>query len=737
MLTLRYLFVCLVLVTPAGADCDFKTGNYIEELKNPANVKSIQIVVPKSGKYFRNALRVISSKSKNIPTSLKRKFKAKVTVSYPFGSCHYKGRVRQNGDWKDHIRLSSGGKLERSLDVKIDDGNVLNSVRFKLLIPKTRGGSKEVFAVSVLKMMGFIAPETFEVPVSVNGSRSLMIFQENSRKELLERNGRREGPIFEGDESLVWGDGRLTENDRLSLSRMENKKWFLKGENSRKISVGAFLSLQEAYVWRSNNASGRYLDPNIFSSKRAEANSQFPSFHFLIQALAAEHALHFHNRKFYFNVFDGAFEPIYYDGMALHGNIKTETVHKPFTKHLIWYAYKTFNAHKYLEQIFTNETRESAELFFIKRSQLPQTKAEKLFATYWRVFEKRAVNLSKKIKLDKNDKRKITFDRSDEITRFIDRASKASVIGSLGIQLNETSDGNYLVGTSNNTSIKVTASELVDIISKNDLNGSRFTLVTAFNARWSTNTKTRQFLDGELVAGGDLKIEINQTQKVILIEQRTSSDWVLFNGVTFNGWTLNFAGLPGKKNPVTNQRFNENGMTGCLNFHNSIFIDTAINVRYGGCEDSLNIVSSVGSLSDLKVSSAFSDAVDMDFANINIASARVEDAFNDCIDVSGGSYRIASASLSGCGDKGISVGESSVLSVGSLEVSKSKIGISSKDLSHVQVSKVSLAETATCLEAKQKKQEFGGASLSVKDFSCQGRIEAGHNSSIRVRGNEF
>ena len=31
-----------------------------------------------------------------------------------------------------------------------------------------------------------------------------MLFQEDARKELLERNKRREGPIFEGDESLIW-----------------------------------------------------------------------------------------------------------------------------------------------------------------------------------------------------------------------------------------------------------------------------------------------------------------------------------------------------------------------------------------------------------------------------------------------------------------------------------------------------------------------------------------------------
>ena len=33
-----------------------------------------------------------------------------------------------------------------------------------------------------------------------------MIFQEDSQKELLERNKRREGPIVEGDESLIWSN---------------------------------------------------------------------------------------------------------------------------------------------------------------------------------------------------------------------------------------------------------------------------------------------------------------------------------------------------------------------------------------------------------------------------------------------------------------------------------------------------------------------------------------------------
>ena len=68
-----------------------------------------------------------------------------------------------------------------------------------MLIPETRNDLKEVFAVSLLSALDFIVPETFKVLVNLNGTKTEMLFQEAARKELLERNNRREGPIFEGE----------------------------------------------------------------------------------------------------------------------------------------------------------------------------------------------------------------------------------------------------------------------------------------------------------------------------------------------------------------------------------------------------------------------------------------------------------------------------------------------------------------------------------------------------------
>ena len=107
--------------------------------------------------------------------------------------------VRQSGDWKDHIKFSKG-QLIQSLDVKLKKGNIINATRFKLFIPETKNGKNEILATLLLRHSGFLAPETFEVKTVVNGVEAIMLFQEKAKKELLERNFRREGPIYEGDE---------------------------------------------------------------------------------------------------------------------------------------------------------------------------------------------------------------------------------------------------------------------------------------------------------------------------------------------------------------------------------------------------------------------------------------------------------------------------------------------------------------------------------------------------------
>ena len=175
--------------TVAYANCNFKTGHYIEELQDPISIHNISINVPKSAKYAKNLVKIITSRALNIHPDLKKRFKAEVIVNYKFGTCFFKGSVRQSGDWKDHTGMLSNGRPYRSLDVKLEEGNVVSAVQFKLLIPATRNAENEILTTLILKRLGVISPDTFAIEVEVNGVSAPMLFQENARKELLEKNG--------------------------------------------------------------------------------------------------------------------------------------------------------------------------------------------------------------------------------------------------------------------------------------------------------------------------------------------------------------------------------------------------------------------------------------------------------------------------------------------------------------------------------------------------------------------
>ena len=108
------------------------------------------IYEPKSSNYVKNFYKIITSDTKIIEPKLKKKFNAEIKIKYNFGECVYNGKVRQHGDFKDHIDFEKG---IRSLDVTLTEGNVLNAVRFKLLIPKTRiiANKTETIILFILK----------------------------------------------------------------------------------------------------------------------------------------------------------------------------------------------------------------------------------------------------------------------------------------------------------------------------------------------------------------------------------------------------------------------------------------------------------------------------------------------------------------------------------------------------------------------------------------------------------
>ena len=137
------------------------------------------------------------------------------------------------------------------------------------------------------------------------------------------------------------------------------------------------------------------------------------------------------------------------------------------------------------------------------------------------------------------------------------------------------------------------------------------------------------------------------------------------------------------------------------------------------CEDSINIKNSKGNLNQIDISNSFFDALDLDFSNIVVKNLNVNNAKNDCADFSFGGYKIDQANLKNCGDKGFSIGERSKFSLNKGNIFFTNIGIASKDDAITEVNKVNMESINVCFAAYNKKKEFKGSKINVKDFDCK------------------
>ena len=730
---LIFLF-CLVFALPVHAECTFRTGEYIEELSKPQNIKHINIEVAKSAKYARNLLKVLASKSTNISPNLKKKFKAKFTVTYPFGSCEFNGLIRQSGDWKDHVKLLEGGKPLRSLDVKLSDGNILQAVSFKLLIPETRRSENEILATRLLKKLNFISPETFAVDVSVNDISSTMLFQENAEKELLERNLRRESAILEGDEELLWSykDHSLFQLEPLALGRLSNTNWFEKGSSSAQISLSAFSKIQRSYLNYSGNADhyqGLVIDPN-------ENDKIFDEMAFSLLVMNAGHAMRPHNRKYYFNALKNTFEPIYYDGNAsfigigdpLGKNIDT----------LISVQFPDGINSQFVSKF--ERVLESKELKseFLARSQRLTINSE---GFYEAAIQQAITNVRiLTAKINDGAQAHIANNQQGLVANYKKRMAEFGLEQLVFEDLKMTEQGYHAIAV-DGSKVSLSKSDLAKLISKNRYKDKRAILLNVSNAElWE---KIRKIPVNELMANiytsGDITYKVSAETKTIHFVQTDPTDWVLISSGNLADWTIKFDGkvIDEQTELGSEQRFNTIGITGCLTFLETNLDNTSVNVSNGGCEDSLNIISSTGSIESLKIRSAFADALDMDFSNVTIKDALIKNAGNDCYDVSTGTYFIKNGQFEMCGDKGISVGEGSNLRAENLVVVNSNIGISSKDSSTVMSNLATFVNVTTCIEAKQKKQEFGGAVAVLNKINCDGEFAVDQHSIVKVAGNEL
>lgn len=216
-----------------------------------------------------------------------------------------KVKLRLKGDWVDHLK---GKKWSFRIHTK-GKSELFGLRRFSIQSPNTRGFQGEALIHEVFDQFKILAPQYYFVDVFINGDNiGIMALEEHFSKELLERNGRKEGVIIRFDESLLWqarvnNEGpnfdKFYQYFNAEIRAFQSSKIKKSTHLSREygIAVGLLRGFVEGQLTASEvfdvDLMGRYL-----------AITQF---------FGAWHEIIWHNQRFYLNPLTLKLEPIAFD----------------------------------------------------------------------------------------------------------------------------------------------------------------------------------------------------------------------------------------------------------------------------------------------------------------------------------------------------------------------------------------------------------------------------------------
>ena len=160
--------------------------------------------------------------------------------------------------------------------------------------------------------------------------------------------------------------------------------------------------------------------------------------------------------------------------------------------------------------------------------------------------------------------------------------------------------------------------------------------------------------------------------------------------------------------------------TGAITFYESpVDIDNSTFSNNIEGDDYLNLIRTEVSITSSYFENIYADAIDGDFITGTITDTYFNNVGNDCIDISGSVMKVDYVMMDNVGDKGISIGENSTLTGNYITIKNAEIGVTSKDLSKVNINQVKISDSTIGYTVYNKKSEFGPGKLSVNSSSLQ------------------
>ena len=682
--------------------------SYKESTLKFSDIKNLEIEMNNSRDWYTNLTELFLTDGVLIDSKYKKRFNAKVSVIFiNNASCIFNSKIRISGDFKDHIKFSS--KPLSSLDVHLQNGNILGITKFKLFLDSSRGsngGENEVLLSIILREAGFISPRTSILPVKVNGSNiNNYIFQEKPSKEMIEFHGYREGPIIETDEKFVFEFEKYSNRpfdqsrEYVFFGKILNKNWSEKNIVNMNIAAEA-LQLYNLSIYSSYN-------PNSQMNYKALNYNPLSLYEFdaINFALNSTHGLTNHNRKFFYDKISEKFIPIYYDGDSnFLDNPKLNL--RPDYKNLTEISHAAKNI---LENSNFDIKNIKNELNFY-RLNYDIEKTDLIIKNLVKNLEE-AIKLSSDNNFSQTLKQNISKTESHDVEYLFLDSQQYQICDQYFLHCKDPvkfSNLNQLLDIFDNTNSILFGKSKSEFLSSED-RPKKITVSTSYNLQ--ENILINTFYGPEIF--------IDESRKVVEIFINNLNQKVVVSGNgTLSGWAFE---LDSSVNQALDTRQDELLLTGCLTFDNLHVEKISITASNQHCEDSVNFLRVNGDIDLISINNSRSDALDIDYSTLEIKFISIANSGNDCVDLSGGKYKIKDIYLEYCNDKGVSIGEKSTVSVDRLNVLNSNITTAIKDSSNVQIDELISSNTSICIAMYRKKQEFGPSMLKVFSKVCDAK----------------
>jgi hypothetical protein len=665
----------------------------------------------------------------NVKLIVKNKFNFK---------CLLKAKIKPHGDLLDHYRDYGPGYdpiyVLPSLKVKLVEGNIFGIVEFRLLVPKTRNEGNEIFATSLFEELGFYAPRTSYVRLNYNNKKYKFLFQEKLNKEFLENNSLQEGLFFAGDERFSFKyenissqNGKVIQEKETGISkfRITETKFLRRNEIFIKPAINALEALNASSHFYSSSIKQSWLIDYFTSQKNYRYEKFFinlPKFDALMYAIGADHGLSRDDRRFYLDILNETLIPIYYDGAVkiFSGDVFTSL---------------NFNSDisQQLKQKkkFTNSAKIGAPLLIKRIEQLDIEKLKKkienrglnvplndlnsiktLIKNNLLILSNLSVNqivdISTSIQHPIKNKKAINKNINASYLFILDDGFKQCDLLLISCEVKKLSKKETLLALNQKLQDK-NANELI-LLGKQ----SKF---EKLEDNYIEDKKIYSLDNFNFKIFGEIDFDINKELKQIKFFKKKKNSRVLFFDSMIEDWKIEFVDLTQDTEDIINRDINN--LSGCINIYDSEVRNLKIFSKDTKCEDGINFVRSKGTIQELTIKNSLFDGFDADFSDLIIDKANVDNSNNDCLDFSYGIYILSNIKLNLCGDKAISVGESSKLELNNFIISNSVVGVSSKDNAVVNVDYGKIYDVKKCFSLYKKKQEFNGGLLSYKNLKCE------------------